>query len=94
MITPQDKGFINLNMSVRALKKSKDKENISSDSNVLSENSFGLDFSIDDTANNIKPDENNNNSDDKTFADLNIVWEGSQFIWHSLALINREHCLI
>ncbi len=90
---PQDKGFINLNMSVKALKISKDKENISSDSNVLSENSFGLDFSIDDTANNIKPDENNNNSDDKTFADLNIVWEGSQFIWHSLALINREHCL-
>ncbi|MCX6153153.1 MAG: glycosyltransferase [Candidatus Kapabacteria bacterium] len=23
---------------------------------------------------------------------LNIVWEGSQFVWHSLALINREHC--
>jgi len=23
---------------------------------------------------------------------LNIVWEGSQFVYHSLALINREHC--
>lgn len=23
---------------------------------------------------------------------LNIVWEGSQFVTHSLALINREHC--
>ncbi len=24
---------------------------------------------------------------------LNIVWEGSQFVYHSLALVNREHCL-
>lgn len=24
--------------------------------------------------------------------ELNIVWEGSQFVAHSLALINREHC--
>lgn len=24
---------------------------------------------------------------------LNIVWEGSQFVYHSLALINREHCM-
>ena len=24
---------------------------------------------------------------------MNIVWEGSQFVYHSLALINREHCL-
>ncbi len=23
---------------------------------------------------------------------LNVVWEGSQFVYHSLALINREHC--
>lgn len=23
---------------------------------------------------------------------INIVWEGSQFVYHSLALINREHC--
>ena len=23
---------------------------------------------------------------------LNIVWEGTQFVYHSLALINREHC--
>jgi glycosyltransferase involved in cell wall biosynthesis/SAM-dependent methyltransferase len=23
---------------------------------------------------------------------INIVWEGSQFVWHSLALINREIC--
>ncbi|MGQ9819847.1 MAG: glycosyltransferase [Candidatus Kapaibacteriales bacterium] len=24
--------------------------------------------------------------------ELNVVWEGSQFVFHSLALINREHC--
>jgi glycosyltransferase involved in cell wall biosynthesis len=24
---------------------------------------------------------------------LNIVWEGTQFVYHSLALVNREHCL-
>ncbi len=23
---------------------------------------------------------------------LNVIWEGSQFVYHSLALINREHC--
>ncbi len=28
----------------------------------------------------------------KTNKKLNIVWEGSQFVYHSLALINREHC--
>ncbi len=29
---------------------------------------------------------------DETELDLNIVWEGSQFVYHSLALINREQC--
>lgn len=24
--------------------------------------------------------------------EINVVWEGSQFVYHSLALINREHC--
>ena len=38
-----------------------------------------------------------NNEDDvishnETSKELNIVWEGSQFVYHSLALINREHC--
>ncbi|MCX7735232.1 MAG: glycosyltransferase [Candidatus Kapabacteria bacterium] len=28
----------------------------------------------------------------KTDKKLNVVWEGSQFVYHSLALINREHC--
>lgn len=31
-------------------------------------------------------------SDTQLKPQLNIVWEGSQFVYHSLALINREHC--
>jgi len=27
-----------------------------------------------------------------TMPEINIVWEGSQFVYHSLALINREQC--
>jgi glycosyltransferase involved in cell wall biosynthesis len=29
---------------------------------------------------------------EKNQPELNVVWEGSQFVYHSLALINREHC--
>ncbi len=32
-------------------------------------------------------------SDEVQTPSLNIVWEGSQFVYNSLALINREHCL-
>jgi glycosyltransferase involved in cell wall biosynthesis len=34
----------------------------------------------------------NSNADTAPNAQLNIIWEGSQFVTHSLALINREHC--
>ncbi|MBN2280405.1 MAG: glycosyltransferase [Candidatus Marinimicrobia bacterium] len=30
---------------------------------------------------------------DKVNSSINIKWEGSQFVNHSLALVNREHCL-
>ncbi len=33
-----------------------------------------------------------NDETEETDLDLNIVWEGSQFVYHSLALINREQC--
>ncbi len=33
-----------------------------------------------------------NDDEAETDLELNIVWEGSQFVYHSLALINREHC--
>ena len=29
---------------------------------------------------------------DENYPKLNLVWEGSQFVYHSLALINREQC--
>ena len=54
--TPQDRGFINLNMTVRARKRAISLE---------------------------APPQ----------AELNIAWEGSQFVHHSLALINRRQCL-
>ncbi len=38
------------------------------------------------THGNESPQENNG------YPQLNIVWEGSQFVYHSLALINREQC--
>lgn len=57
--TPQDKGFINLNMTVKARKPVNSRAGISEISLT-------------------KPV---------------IYWEGSQFVYHSLALINRELCL-
>lgn len=80
---PQKQGLINLNMTVRAVKvapKSKDK----TEANVYKLNS---------NENNIKSSKDKNN-EEIVLSDynpqLNIVWEGSQFIYHSLALINRE----
>ncbi len=120
---PQDKGFINLNMSVKATKKAEDiSEEAENQSNLFD----GLDFeSVDDNneqtnnkeANNFDTEndneydrindiellenivDNENNPLDEDInpkesdakKSLNVVWEGSQFINHSLALINREH---
>lgn len=67
---PQDKGFINLNMTVRA-KKIAPKSEKPIKSKTL-------------TSNVVRTISNN--------PQLNIVWEGSQFQYHSLALINREIC--
>ncbi len=79
---PQDQGYINLNMTVRAGKKaiegelSKDKamEEVTIDKKIFNKEKIEKE-----KINEAKPQ-------------LNIVWEGSQFIYHSLALINREHC--
>ncbi len=78
---PQDRGFINLNMNVKAVKM---KINI----NDNSEQSSGLftGFNFDDE------EKQEIEKTTKSKAELNIVWEGSQFVYHSLALINREHC--
>lgn len=115
--TPQDRGFINLNMTVRG--KKREIETLSSQSaysmfsiptpekeiikpdfemiepiddspefdlDLLSEISFGK-ANIQQIS---EPESNISQSDD--LPELNLVWEGSQFVWHSLALINREHC--
>lgn len=36
---------------------------------------------------------NSDKTKSKNKPQLNIVWEGTQFVYHSLALVNREHCL-
>lgn len=84
---PQDKGFINLNMTVRAKKQSNNVFKLNSDiqqeSNIAqSSESQAFEreskvFDVVNSANPLKPK-------------LNIIWEGTQFIYHSLALINRE----
>jgi len=73
---PQDKGFINLNMTVRAKKIQINQKNDQS-SNKLIHHKTQLRKVV--RKINAKPQ-------------LNIVWEGAQFQYHSLALINREIC--
>lgn len=104
---PQEHGYINLNMTVLARKLSLegvDYDEIKNsqtrqepiDSSVYGGGSdFDLDamdqieqnFEVNIPKYEIKwsPSENYN-------PQLNIVWEGSQFVFHSLALVNREHC--
>jgi|GEM_PF-569222 len=67
---PQDKGFINLNMTVRAKKIAPKTDK------PIKVKSLSSNFRRKISSN----------------PQLNIVWEGSQFQYHSLALINREIC--
>jgi glycosyltransferase involved in cell wall biosynthesis len=64
--TPQNRGYINLNMTVHCRK------------NIMTTKA------LHDTP---TPAEQN-----ITTKKINIVWEGSQFVYHSLALINRQIC--
>ncbi|MEJ5244460.1 MAG: glycosyltransferase [Bacteroidota bacterium] len=110
--TPQDRGFINLNMTVRAIKKKIEQELFESSSvpeiiaqeqnneNVQKENFFDIDdlmnlsndfSSLENQTQNVQFDDSKSITPNEP--QLNIVWEGSQFVYHSLALINREHCL-
>lgn len=104
--TPQDKGFINLNMTVRAIKKKVSEELFEEnpippvfveekESETISDEVY---FNIDDLEAladiKIQTKEEKQESVAESIApQINIVWEGSQFVYHSLALINREHCL-
>lgn len=103
---PQKDGFINLNMEVTAVKPSK-QESRSDEYDWLDFPDFGNQpdepqledsaFDLDDLRELVGEDtaEHNENIAPLSQAkpQLNIVWEGSQFVWHSLALVNREHCL-
>lgn len=113
---PQDKGYINLNMIVKATKPVDEKENDFAD--IEEQISSGLDFTSEDktetelsTVDDLSAFDftNDDEEDEKQQENLivkpktydlpeeppfiNLVWEGSQFVYHSLALINREHCL-
>ncbi|MCX6147466.1 MAG: glycosyltransferase, partial [Candidatus Kapabacteria bacterium] len=104
---PQEHGYINLNMTVfsrklaleeidtDSIKNSQTKQE-PSDSNIYgggSEFDFNeidqieQDFEINIPKYEIKWTPNKNYN-----PQINIVWEGSQFVFHSLALVNREHC--
>lgn len=75
---PQNQGYINLNMTIKARKKSRK----------------DLKYHQVNIKNNITKNNNDKDKQEVKLANynpqLNIVWEGSQFIYHSLALINRE----
>ncbi|MBE2189377.1 MAG: glycosyltransferase [Desulfobulbaceae bacterium] len=106
---PQSKGLINLNMTVVASKRGThtiskpesrfdwldfkiDSENF----NVLPEDEpFEIDMLkelVGDIENRGEPTKDVALAPNKD-QQLNVVWEGSQFVYHSLALINREHCI-
>lgn len=82
---PQTKGYINLNMTVNATKKS-DNQEIEEFKNIkkkFEENKQEFEG---------KEEQTDSPKVDTGDVELNIVWEGSQFVTHSLALINRELC--
>ncbi len=125
--TPQNNGYINLNMTVVAKKPEKkapetqkefafdfgnesfsdkqtEKEEIDSDFDfdfdniteedlqAINEETFSIDMLEEISGMDAKPEPERKEHEAALGKHLNIVWEGSQFVWHSLALINREHC--
>ncbi len=103
---PQEKGFINLNMVVKAQKLSLEGEvDILSTQNLLTPNApndneiygggnddFDYDYEeqVYEDLDNL-PKVKKYEAPSNYHPQLNIVWEGSQLVYHSLALINREH---
>lgn len=94
--TPQDRGFINLNMTViskkieieKTHKSIKNKNSNNQTESLFSEIPVKEDSKADDLVIAIEKKDKIGNSK----YPLNLVWEGSQFVYHSLALVNREHC--
>lgn len=107
---PQDRGYINLNMTVKAMKPIKKtgdfdeaKPDVEIESEEREESFAGLSFGSEPI---ISPDESEEIPTPEKAIEpeeiperkaseprFNVVWEGSQFVYHSFALINREHCL-
>lgn len=85
---PQDKGYINLNFVARGKKivtKNDSYTNKGEIVDLFSETEDNIyNISILEELVGMNQAENN--------PELNIVWEGSQFIYHSFALVNRELC--
>ncbi len=101
---PQNQGFENLNMTIKAKKRLDIKKTFNGDLTLFGKNS---DFETEDESQPPQISEIPVSIDKKQFiesgeflkfgvapenAKLNLVWEGSQFVYHSLALINREIC--
>lgn len=92
---PQNKGYINLNFVARGRKKLTTKENLESKRETIDlfseieENEY---TNSDNSYNISMLEELVGIDSDEKKPKFNIVWEGSQFIYHSLALINRELC--
>lgn len=105
---PQKEEISNLKMEIHAKKSIPFKEEVKdySSNKMFDDLNFELDEDenpIDDfTENELKFDldiledfiqKDQKNTEKTNGYQLNIVWEGSQMVYHSLALINREQCL-
>lgn len=108
---PQKHGYINLNMTVKAIKPIEIINEFENED--INDPFYGLDFNINKNTqvydeDSIEYDNNNELFDidlldeiinidkkksEKPIKQINLVWEGTQFVYHSLALINRELAL-
>ncbi len=96
--TPQDRGYINLNMLVRAQKikrgitfdSSKNETRLFNEIRTSQEEEVREKLYSQCSELTSVPRKSEHHAETAPF--INIVWEGSQFVNHSLALINREIC--
>lgn len=102
---PQTNGYINLNMQVKARKlitnsiveySTGTSDNLAEElpeteqeTKIISDNSIKYEKAAADFAFQHQNEVTSNDTNPK----LNVVWEGTQFVYHSLALVNREQCI-
>lgn len=93
---PQNKGYINLNFIARGRKLIKSSVTFESKQEEKGignkDNSLTQNREIENSYNISMLEELVGKDKSQPKPKLNIVWEGSQFLYHSLALINRELC--